>query len=199
MYNKDKFINNFLQGCSIATGLVFTFILAFGLCSVFLNHCPGINTFLKDQYVISQTNNNNLSKNEQKYLDVLIEKNKIVSTKDLYESILEYYNALISFLIAIIGVFGLVSLISFQSKIKYEAEQHVENKIEHNNFKDKINNLIESQTEKIFNEQKSDIIENLTNDILNNIIDTEELDNRIKKIIEQKSEKLNITGVENGN
>ena len=59
--------------------------------------------------------------------------------------------------------------------------------------------LIEKQTEKVFNEQKNDIMENLTDSILNNIIDNEELDNRIKRIMEQNSEKLNITGDKNGN
>lgn len=103
---------------------------------------------------------------------------------------------MISFLIAIIGVFGIVS---FQSKIKYEAEQHVENKIKHDDFNDKIKSLIEKQTDKVFNDQKNDIIESLTDAILNNIIDNEELDNRIKRIIEQNEESVNIMGAENGN
>lgn len=195
---KEKFTNSFLNGCGFAVGLVFTIVFAFGICSVFLKHCPGVNTFLKDQYAIT-VSNENLTPKEKISLSKLLEKNKIVSTKDLYENILEYYNALISFLIAIIGVFGIVSLVSFQNKIKYEAEQHVENKIKHNDFNDKINLLIEKQTEKVFNEQKNDIIENLTDAILNNIIDNEELDNRIKQIMKQNSENLNITGAEDGN
>lgn len=59
--------------------------------------------------------------------------------------------------------------------------------------------LIEKQTEKVFNDQKNDIMEDLTDAILTNIIDNEELDGRIKRIIDQSSENLNITGVENGN
>lgn len=59
--------------------------------------------------------------------------------------------------------------------------------------------LIEKQTEKVFNDQKNDIKEDLTDAILTNIIDNEELDGRIKRIIDQSSENLNITGVENGN
>lgn len=195
---KEKFTNSFLNGCGFTVGLVFTIVFAFGICSVFLKHCPGVNTFLKDQYVVT-VSNEYLTPKEKISLSKLLEKNKIVSTKDLYENILEYYNALISFLIAIIGVFGIVSLVSFQNKIKYEAEQHVENKIKHNDFNDKISLLIEKQTEKVFNEQKNDIIENLTDAILNNIIDNEELDNRIKQIMEQNSENLNITGAEDGN
>lgn len=92
-----------------------------------------------------------------------------------------------------------MSFVSLQSKIKYEAEQHVENKIKHNDFNDKIKLLIEKQTDKVFNDQKSDIIESLTDDILNNIIDNEELDNRIKRIIEQNAESVNIVGTGNGN
>lgn len=195
---KEKFINNFLNGCSFAVGLVFTLIFAFGLCSVFLTHCPGVNTFLKDQYTATVTNEN-LTPKDKMTLSQLLEKNKIVSTKDLYENILEYYNVLISFLIAIIGVFGIVSFVSFQSKIKYEAEQHVENKIKHDDFNDKIKSLIEKQTDKVFNDQKNDIIESLTDAILNNIIDNEELDNRIKRIIEQNAESVQIMGAKNGN
>ncbi len=195
---KEKIINNFLNGCSVAVGLVFTVIFAFGICSVFLKHCPGINTFLKDQYTVTVTNEQ-LAPKDKIALSQLLEKNKIVSTKDLYENILEYYNALISFLIAIIGVFGIVSFVSFQSKIKYEAEQHVENKIKHDDFNDKIKLLIEKQTDKVFSDQKDDIMESLTDAILNNIIDNEELDNRIKRIIEQNAKSLNIVGAENGN
>lgn len=53
---KEKIINSFLNGCSFAVGLVFTVIFAFGICSVFLNHCPGVNTFLKDQYAVTIEN-----------------------------------------------------------------------------------------------------------------------------------------------
>lgn len=195
---KENLTNSFLNGCGVAVGFVFTVVLAFGVCSVFLKHCPGVNTFLKDQYAIT-VSNEYLTPKDKISLSNLLERNKIVSTKDLYENILEYYNALISFLIAIIGVFGIVSLVSFQNKIKYEAEQHVENKIKHNDFNEKINLLIEKQTEKVFNDQKNDIMEDLTDAILTNIIDNEELDGRIKRIIDQCSENLNITGVENGN
>lgn len=195
---KENIKNSFLNGCGFAVGLVFTVVFAFGVCSVFLKHCPGINTFLKDQYVITMEKEC-LTPNDKISISQLLEKNKIVSTKDLYENILEYYNALISFLIAIIGVFGIVSLVTFQNKIKYEAEQHVENKIKHNDFNEKISLLIEKQTEKVFNEQKDDIMEDLTDAILNNIIDNEELDDRIKRILEQNSENLNITGAGNGN
>ena len=195
---KENLTNSFLNGCGVAVGFVFTVVLAFGVCSVFLKHCPGVNTFLKDQYAIT-VSNEYLTPKDKISLSNLLERNKIVSTKDLYENILEYYNALISFLIAIIGVFGIVSLVSFQNKIKYEAEQHVENKIKHNDFNEKINLLIEKQTEKVFNDQKNDIMEDLTDAILTNIIDNEELDVRIKRIIDQSSENLNITGVENGN
>ena len=195
---KENLTNSFLNGCGVAVGFVFTVVLAFGVCSVFLKHCPGVNTFLKDQYAIT-VSNEYLTPKDKISLSNLLERNKIVSTKDLYENILEYYNALISFLIAIIGVFGIVSLVSFQNKIKYEAEQHVENKIKHNDFNEKINLLIEKQTEKVFNDQKNDIMEDLTDAILTTIIDNEELDGRIKRIIDQSSENLNITGVENGN
>ncbi len=195
---KENLTNSFLNGCGVAVGFVFTVVLAFGVCSVFLKHCPGVNTFLKDQYAIT-VSNEYLTPKDKISLSNLLERNKIVSTKDLYENILEYYNALISFLIAIIGVFGIVSLVSFQNKIKYEAEQHVENKIKHNDFNEKINLLIEKQTEKVFNDQKNDIMEDLTDAILTNIIDNEEFDGRIKRIIDQCSENLNITGVENGN
>lgn len=195
---KEKLMNKFLSGCSFAIGVIFIGIVAFGTCSVFFHHCPGANTFLKDQYVLTNQNEP-LSQKDKTSLSQLVEKNKVVSAKDLYENILEYYNALISFLIAIIGVFGIVSLVSFQSKIKYEAEQHVENKIKHDDFNDKIKLLIEKQTDKVFHEQKDDIMENLTDAILNNIIDNEELDNRIKRIIDQNSESLNITGADNGN
>lgn len=195
---KENLTNSFLNGCGVAVGFVFTVVLAFGVCSVLLKHCPGVNTFLKDQYAIT-VSNEYLTPKDKISLSNLLERNKIVSTKDLYENILEYYNALISFLIAIIGVFGIVSLVSFQNKIKYEAEQHVENKIKHNDFNEKINLLIEKQTEKVFNDQKNDIMEDLTDAILTNIIDNEELDGRIKRIIDQSSENLNITGVENGN
>lgn len=70
---KEKFINSFLNGCSFAVGLVFTVIFAFGVCSVFLNHCPGVNTFLKDQYAVTIANEKLTSKDKMA-LSQLLEK-----------------------------------------------------------------------------------------------------------------------------
>ena len=118
---KEKFINNFFNGCGLAVGFVFTLIFAFGICSIFTKHYPGVNTFLKDQYTVTASNEH-LTHKDKISLSQLLEKNKIVSTKDLYENILEYYNVLISFLVAIIGFLVLSHMNHF--KIKLSMKQN---------------------------------------------------------------------------
>lgn len=68
----------------------------------------------------------NLSDKDKRNLEDLLLKNKIIPISEVYDRTLEYYNSLISVLVALLASFAFLSWFSLKTKIKEEVQQEIE-------------------------------------------------------------------------
>lgn len=115
------------------------------------------------------------------YLQQLIAKGKIISVQDAFGYMISFYDTLITFLIGILGVFGVVSWISLTGKVRHDAEKSVDEKIQNEDFRCRLNQMVKDNVKSIFEEQHEEIVDEIQNSIINYI---EAEDGTISKIIE---------------
>ena len=75
-------------------------------------------------------NTDNISAEEKRTLERLIQKGRIIPISDVYGHTLDYYDSLVSVLIAIIGVFAIVAWFSMRAKIEDSVIESINS--EHN-------------------------------------------------------------------
>ncbi len=171
---------------------------------------PSFINVLNSQYIISEDNYN---QETISMLNQFISQGKIINASEVYNHMLEYYNVLITILIALIGIFGFVSWISMQAKIKHEAELSVENKFETRDFQCRIEKEVEkvavvvaqATANKILNDDEyiSQIANKNAEIIVEKIINSKAFMNEINEIIQRNKDDKDIElkplgGVDNG-
>ena len=142
-----------------------------------------------------------------KSLQELIAQGKIISASDIYAHMLEYYNTLITILIALMGVFGIVSWISIQGKIKHESELSVDSKFENKDFQCRLEKEVENATKEILSDSTyiSKLAEDNVDMIVARLLYSRDFLNKMKEVIQNFKDDKNVMvkhkqleGVENG-
>lgn len=150
---------------------------------VLIDHIsPTFITSLHSQYILL-TNEQGVEMST-KTLGELIAQGKIVSASEVYNHMLEYYNTIITILIALLGVFGAISWFTIQGKAHYEVKTSIENKFESMKFKEDLLKKIDNQLtemskkqvfwEQIYSKNKEEIVSCiLMNDQFRKLIQSE--------------------------
>ena len=129
---------------------------------------PKVTRLYSHACAVSELQIENLSPQDKKSIDTLIAKNKIIPISTIYEKTLEYYDSLVSILIALLGIFAFVTWFSLRGKTKDEVENAIEKMIESPLFKAWINeNLDIIVQEKL--PDKEQLIEDLKERVSNNL------------------------------
>lgn len=119
---------------------------------VLIDHInPTFITYLHSQYMLAPGQQN--AEIVTKTLGELIAQGKIINASEVYNHMLEYYNTIITILIALLGVFGAISWFTIQGKAHYEVKSSIENKFESPKFKDELIEKIDNQLTEITNEE----------------------------------------------
>lgn len=171
---------------------------------VLIDHInPAFITSLHSQYMLAPGQQN--AEIVTKTLGELITQGKVINASEVYNHMLEYYNTIITILIALLGVFGVISWFTIQGKAHYEVKSSIENEFESSKFEDK---LIEKIDEKLTEmTQKASFWEQTFSKNKEEIISCVLKDEQIKRIIKSEKEDIlrshneevmTLEGVENG-
>lgn len=119
---------------------------------VLIDHIsPTFITSLHSQYIL--LTNEQSVEISTKTLGELIAQGKIVNASEVYNHMLEYYNTIITILIALLGVFGAISWFTIQGKAHYEVKTSIENKFDSTKFKEDLAEKIDNQLTEMSKEQ----------------------------------------------
>lgn len=182
--------------------IFFVFLLVFSVIILMKHIYPNFINILSSKFIITS---NNYDVQTSQTLNTLISKGKIISASDIYNNMLDYYNTLITILIALMGVFGIVSWISIQGKIKHESELSVDNKFENKDFQCRLEKEVENAAKGILSESEyvSRLAEDNVDLIVSRLLCSKDFVNKMKEIIQNFKDDKNIKfeqleGVENG-
>lgn len=114
---KKCFIKGLYQSCGIALGLI-GLIVVFFVILKFLGKLNPLN-LLTHTYILTGKKQPSPSTT----LKELLEQNTIISTNEVFSHILSYYDVLVTFLVAILGVVGVIAFFY----IKGSSEERAEN------------------------------------------------------------------------
>ena len=168
--------------------LIALFCVCFVLVCLFIliNHInPTFIAALHSKYIITPDGNNFET---IKTLNEFVTQGKIINASEIYNHVLEYYNSLITILIALIGVFGAISWFTIQGKANYEVKTSIENKFESEKFNKDLGEKISSKLEEIT--KGPDFWEHLTSDNMEEIISCLLKDERLIKLLNEEKEDI---------
>lgn len=193
---------SFYNTLGISVAIFFLFLLILSII-VLVNHIsPNFINLLSSKYIMTE---NNYDAQTSQTLNLLITKGKIINASDVYNNMLNYYNTLITVLIALMGVFGIVSWISIQGKIKHESELSVDNKFENKDFKCRLEKEVENSAKEILSENEyiSKIAEDNVDLIVSRLLNSKDFINKMREIIQNFKDDKNVKveqleGVEDG-
>lgn len=212
-FGKNIWINikkSFYNALGVLVAVFCVCLAALFIIATVVHFNPSFINVLNSQYIIAEDNYN---QETISMLNQFISQGKIISASEVYNHMLEYYNVLITILIALIGIFGFVSWISIQAKIKHEAELSVENKFETRDFQCRIEKEVEkvavvvaqATANKILNDDEyiSQIANKNAERILQKILNSNTFLSEIKEIIQknkddEKIELKPLDGVDDG-
>ena len=194
----------FYQTLGILVALLSILLVIYLVFTLIQNINPTFITSLSSQYILTPENKDIES---IKSLQELIAQGKIISASDIYAHMLEYYNTLITILIALMGVFGIVSWISIQGKIKHESELSVDSKFENKDFQCRLEKEVENATKEILSDSTyiSKLAEDNVDMIVARLLYSRDFLNKMKEVIQNFKDDKNVMvkhkqleGVENG-
>lgn len=183
---------------------IFCIFLAIFFILVVMGHInPTFIKVLNYQYILGHSTE--YDSKTTVMLNTLIAQGKIISASDIYNHMLEYYNTLITILISLLGIFGFISWVSLQAKVKHEAELSVDNKFENKDFQCRLEKEVENIASEILNENNyiSKIAEENVDLIIGRLLCSYNFITKIKEIIQNTKDDNNIElkllkGVEDG-
>ena len=100
--------------------------VAFFLLVITIYSTPKISKIYYKTFAVSISDRTELNLVDEKYISELLAKNKIIPITDVYDNTLDYYNTLITILVALLGVFAILSWISLRAKIKEDVKDEIE-------------------------------------------------------------------------
>ena len=192
----------FYNTLGIFVAIFFVFLLVLSIIVLVGHISPNFINILSSKYIITE---NNYDIQTSQTLNLLITKGKIINASDVYNNMLNYYNTLITILIALMGVFGIVSWISIQGKIKHESELSVDNKFENKDFQCRLEKEVENSAKEILSENEyiSKIAEDNVDLIVSRLLNSKNFINKMREIIQNFKDDNNVKveqleGVEDG-
>ena len=188
----------FYQTLGVLVALFCVSLVLYFVFSLIKHINPAFITSLSSQYILIPDNNDIES---IKTVQELIVQGKIINASEIYSHMLEYYNTLITILIALIGVFGLISWFTIQGKASYEVKKTIDEHLESEKFDEKLSVLINTQFSK--DETLNQAIDANMGKIVSCILCSDNFKKIIKEEIADNSssknnEILNLKGVEDG-
>lgn len=123
---KEKLQNSHKEISQIIYGFLIGICIAFAILVVTVLSAPRIAKVYHQTFTITVTEKADLNQSERQHVDDLLAKNKIISIADVYGNTLDYYNSLITILVALLGVFAILSWISLRTRIKENVQEEIE-------------------------------------------------------------------------
>lgn len=107
---------------------IFTLLVGFGIALVLatLWIAPHASKLYHHIFTISLTEHKEINIEDKRHIEYLLLKNKIIPISEVYNHTLEYYNSLISILVALLGIFAFLAWVSLRTKIKEDVQQEIE-------------------------------------------------------------------------
>lgn len=107
---------------------IFTLLVGFGIALVLaiLWIAPHASKLYHHIFTISLTERKEINIEDKRHIEYLLLKNKIIPISEVYNHTLEYYNSLISILVALLGIFAFLAWVSLRTKIKEDVQQEIE-------------------------------------------------------------------------
>jgi len=123
---KEKLQNSHKEISQIIYGFLIGICIAFAILVVTVLSAPRIAKVYHQTFTITVTDKADLNRSERQHVDDLLAKNKIISIADVYGNTLDYYNSLITILVALLGAFAILSWISLRTRIKENVQEEIE-------------------------------------------------------------------------
>ncbi len=123
---KEKLQNSHKEISQIIYGFLIGICIAFAILVVTVLSAPRIAKVYHQTFTITVTDKADLNQSERQHVDDLLAKNKIISIADVYGNTLDYYNSLITILVALLGAFAILSWISLRTRIKENVQEEIE-------------------------------------------------------------------------
>lgn len=189
---KEEFINSFNnigekpilyvgETCAVISWIFIFVVIGLTICAIYGLTKPHITKIYKHAYVLTKIDENDVyTKREERYIAYLLEKQKIIPISAVYKDTLDYYDSLITVLVAMLGIFAFVSWFSLRSKISGEMPKVIQEQIDSNWF----SGFLENKIAGFITQEK--IIELIAETIeVNNLTTSEE---QIRQFITQEYE-----------
>jgi hypothetical protein len=182
--SKDSIVKKVAKASAYFVWVIIVIAIIFILIFMFQLLCPKVMNLYSHLYTISDSEPNatSFSMEDEKYIKYLIERNKIVPMSAVYSNTLDYYNSLISILVALLGLFAFVSWFSLRSKIRDDVKdtfvsdffkQNLDNKIKeivNKNLPDYVSEVInENEIKDMISKEYELKADSIKEDILNSL------------------------------
>ncbi|MBO4700377.1 MAG: hypothetical protein J5620_01365 [Alphaproteobacteria bacterium] len=117
---------------------------------------PYVSRIYADTYIVADTDINLVTEKDRKSINNLIMKNKIVPVSIVYEDTLRYYEEIIAILIALLGVFAVVSWFFMGGRMREGLHKEIQSKWFDICLNDKMSKLLKSDMGDYLAEQFDD-------------------------------------------
>lgn len=146
--------------CAFVAGILIVCAIFLSIGAIYGFTQPRITQIYSHIYVLTELEarekHNPYSNKEKEQIKQLVDKNRIVPVTTVYKDTLDYYDSLISVLVALLGIFAFVSWFSMRSKIKEEMRDTIESGMKTGPFKDRLKDTIEDSVEIYLKQNLSD-------------------------------------------
>ncbi len=114
----ESFKRGFIQGL----GIILVICIALIIVILIFIYCTDPINSIYNKFVYT-SNQIPINPSDQNKINLLYSKNLIISAHEIFDNILSYYNTLITFLIALLGVGTIIAYFNIRSISKEKAEQ----------------------------------------------------------------------------
>ena len=132
---------------------------------------PRVSEIFSQQYLFVETKNT-ITEKEQKSIELLIAKNKIVPVTLIYEDTMRYYDHIITLLVTLLGLFAFVSWLYIGGKVQSKMIKNIHDEIQSKWF----DVCLEKKVKEYLNNQISDYLAEQSDDEKIRYIVKEELE-----------------------
>ena len=159
------------QSVTICSCLFWIVILAVSTTVILFCFGNEIYTFYSKHIIIPKVEE--LSSCELNYVNKLIDKGGVTTVSDFFTSTISYYDSLISILVALLGLFAVLSWMVNRLKIKNEVETIVQNHLDKDDHKRLLKELLKQVLDVNFKSTISEtgVKDEIRNEILQLVLD----------------------------
>lgn len=157
----------YLMLCLLVILSVVLILILFGFLT------PKVEALYLHHYALSEIRNEEISVLDKRQIDYLIGRHQIVPMSSIYEKTLEYYDSLISVLVALLGLFAFIAWFSLRTKarneVKEEFDRYIGGDAERERILKATREIFDENSDEFANIWRPQITEEVTENVINGL------------------------------